>query len=383
MRILHVIRNTDRESGGPLEALLRFSEVMVEEGHIVEVVSLESEEAAAQNAFPFQVTALGPGIGRYGYNFRLVPWLHDNATRFDAVILHGLWNYTSLGSWRALKSLSVPYFVFAHGMMDPWFREAYPIKHLAKQVFWSFGEGKVLRDAKLVLFTCEEEKIRSRNAFRGQSYKERVILFGTSDPAGDEAADRAAFKAAFPELTGRRILLFLSRIHTKKGCDLLIQAFSDNVAQLPPDVDLVMAGPDQIGLMRDLKGLAERLGVAHRVHWPGMLTGELKWGAFRSAEALILPSHQENFGIVVAEAMACSTPVLISDKVNIWREVNQSQSGLVEPDSIEGTRNLIRRFFAMSAKDRTRMGIAARKGFARYFDIKAAARDLIEAIELA
>ena len=83
-----------------------------------------------------------------------------------------------------------------------------------------------------------------------------------------------------------------------------------------------------------------------------MLKGELKWGAFRSAEAMILPSHQENFGIVVAESMACSTPVLISDKVNVWREVASSQAGLVEPDTLQGTTNLIRRFTALSEDER-------------------------------
>ena len=92
-----------------------------------------------------------------------------------------------------------------------------------------------------------------------------------------------------------------------------------------------MAGPDQVGWQADLMELAKRCGVENRVHWLGMLTGSLKWGAYRCADALILPSHQENFGIVVAEAMACGTPVLISDKVNIWREVLGAGAGLVAP----------------------------------------------------
>ena len=78
-----------------------------------------------------------------------------------------------------------PYYIFAHGMMDPWFRERYPLKHLAKQIFWTLAEGRVLRDAQSVLFTCEEERVRARGVFKGHPYKERVVLFGTADPAGD------------------------------------------------------------------------------------------------------------------------------------------------------------------------------------------------------
>lgn len=126
--------------------------------------------------------------------------------------------------------------------------------------------------------------------------------------------------------------------------------------------------------------LGDRLGVGHRIHWPGMLKGEAKWGAFRSAAALLLPSHQENFGVVVAEAMACATPVLISDKVNIWREVSSARAGFIEPDTLEGTRTLIAKFQAMTAEDRERMSKDAREGFLKHFDVQVTARAFVTAI---
>jgi glycosyltransferase involved in cell wall biosynthesis len=95
---------------------------------------------------------------------------------------------------------------------------------------------------------------------------------------------------------------------------------------------------------------------------------------------LILPSHQENFGFVVAEAMACSTPVLVSNKVNIWREVEASGCGLVEPDSVDGTRNLIRRFLAQSATSLASMQRSARSAFLTHFDIEVTANDFARAI---
>ena len=380
MRLLHIISSTDPESGGPIEALLRFSEVLLRDGHEVVVASLEPEEEAAQRPFPFPVIGLGSGVGKYRYNPRLSRWVRRNAGGFDAVVLHGLWNYSSLGSWLALNNLSTPYYIFAHGMMDPWFREKYPVKHSIKQIFWILGEGRVLRDARAVFFTCEEEKVRAMNVFYGHPYKECVVRLGTADPDGDANAEKSAFGAAFPALKGKRFLLYLSRIHPKKGCDLLIHAFAENIAQLPPDLDLVIAGPDQVGWVPELHALASKLGVAGRIHWPGMLKGELKWGAFRSAEALILPSHQENFGFVVAEAMACSTPVLVSNKVNIWREVEEAHAGLVEPDTADGICNLIARFHALSTEQRAQMAHSARQGFLRYFDIDEAARGFSRAI---
>jgi glycosyltransferase involved in cell wall biosynthesis len=380
MKLLHVISSSDQESGGPIEALLRISEVLVRDGHQVAVATLEDEAEVAGRKFPFPIAGLGHGTRPYRYNPNLAPWLEQNARRFDAVVLHGLWNYSSFGSWRGLRKGPTPYYIFAHGMMDPWFREKYPLKHLAKQVFWTLAEGRVLRDAQSVLFTCEEERVRARGVFKGHPYRERVVLFGTADPEDNPERQMTAFRSAFPDLRDRKFLLFLSRIHLKKGCDLLIQAFAELAPELPSDLDLVIAGPDQVGWVPELRSLAQRLGIAARVHWPGMLKGDVKWGAFRSADALILPSHQENFGFVVAEAMACFTPVLVSNKVNIWREVEASRCGFVEPDSLDGTRNLIHRFFALPAKDRVEMAGNARCGFLKYFDIEVTARDFARAI---
>ncbi len=380
-RVLQVIHSTDPESGGPIEAVRCISELLLNEGHQVKIACLETNEEALSRSFPFPVVGHGTGKGKFGYNPRLTQWIRENAKDFDAVVLHGLWNYSSLGAWLALREGSTPYFIYSHGMMDHYFRDRYPVKHFAKQLYWWLAEGRVLRDAAEVLFTCEEERIRSRNVFRGYAYRERVVRFGTTDPDGDAERDKHAFRSALPTLGEKPFLLFLSRIHPKKGCDLLIRAFAESLNLILPDLDLVIAGPDQVGWTSELKELADKLGVGRRIHWPGMLKGELKWGAFRSAEAMILPSHQENFGIVVAESMACSTPVLISDKVNIWREVVSSQSGLVESDTLEGTKSLLRRFAALSNDELMMMRSSARQGFLQHFAMEATASDFLQLIE--
>ena len=116
-----------------------------------------------------------------------------------------------------------------------------------------------------------------------------------------------------------------------------------------------MAGPDEVGLTPKLQALAVEQGVADRVIWPGMLAGDAKWGAFRAAEAFVLPSHQENFGIAVAEALSCGTPVLISTEVNIHGDVSACGAGQVEPDTLGGTEALLRRWAAVTPEERVEM----------------------------
>ena len=114
-----------------------------------------------------------------------------------------------------------------------------------------------------------------------------------------------------------------------------------------------------------------------------MIAGDAKWGAFHGCDAFVLPSHQENFGIVVAEAMACAKPVLISDQVNIWREIAEAQAGLVGPDTVAGTKGSLRRFLALAPAEREAMGRRARAAFEERFEINAAAADLLAVLRAA
>jgi glycosyltransferase involved in cell wall biosynthesis len=374
-----VISSADPNGGGPLEGVRQRGVRLQQLGHRVEVVTLDDPTEAFLDEFPLTVHALGPSRGSYRYTAALVPWLKANGRRFDAVVVNGLWQYHSFGTWRALTDLRLPYFVFTHGMLDPWFKHAYPRKHLKKWFYWPWAEYRVLRDARAVLFTSEEERLKASRSFWLYRARERVVAYGTSTPPDDSLELRECFLAAHPELRGRRIILFLSRIHEKKGCDLLIRAFARTAAR-EPALKLVIAGPDQTGWVERLSGLARELHIADRITWPGMLRGEMKWGAFYGAEAFILPSHQENFGIAVAEALACGLPVLISDKVNIWREVEAAGAGLIAPDTLEGTAQLLTGWLSLTAAQRQEMSIRSRELFHRQFTVDAMARDLLDVV---
>ena len=143
---------------------------------------------------------------------------------------------------------------------------------------------------------------------------------------------------------------------------------------------LVMAGPDQGGLRAGLEARAAALGIAERITWTGMLQGDLKWGALRAADVFALPSHQENFGIAVVEALAAGLPVLISDRVNIWREIVADRAGLVASDSVEGMGALLEQWHALSPLERAHMRACAAACYQRHFRMEAAATRLVDTI---
>jgi len=386
LRILHVIRSVNPVGGGPIEGVKQLSRVNCSRGHTVEVVSLDDPADTWLKGFPLPLHALGPSWGKFGYAPGFVPWLRANRHRYDAVIVNGIWQYHSFGTWRALKDSTLPYVVFTHGMLDPWFKRQYPLKHLKKWLYWPWGDYRVLRDAAAVLFTCEQERRLARRSFWLYQADELVVNYGTAGPDGDPERQSRSFAERFPGLSGKRQLLFLGRVHPKKGADLLLRAFHDWLAADArgdlADWHLVIAGPDDHAYALELKALAARLGIAARITWTGMLQGDLKWGAYRNAEVFILPSHQENFGIAVAEALACAVPVLVSQEVNIWREIVSDDAGLVETDDLAGTRRLLERWVALPLAQRLAMRERARACFLGRFHVERAADSLAEALAI-
>ncbi len=381
MKILRVISSMNPHGGGPIEGIKQVQLPLSEMGCEIEIVCCDSPDAVwlIDANLPI-VHALGPAKNGYGYAKKLLPWLKENSHRYDLVIVHGLWQYIGFAVWLALSGTSTPYYVFTHGMLDPWFKFTYPLKHLKKWLYWPWAEYRVLRDARRVIFTCEDERILARKSFWLYKVNEAVTAYGVANPPINRHELTTKFLAQYPQLQGKRIVLYLSRIHVKKGCDLLISAFS-KVAKQDESLHLVLAGPDQTGWVPKLQAQAEALGIADRITWPGMLQGDVKWGAFYAAEVFCLPSHQENFGIVVAEALACGKPVLISNKVNIWREIEAEGAGLVADDTQVGTDELLNRWLNLSAEDFSAMKAKTIPCFQNYFHVQKAAERLLEIIQ--
>lgn len=376
MKLLRLIRSLNPSAGGPVEAIRQLTPHLDALGVTTTVVSLDCPREPWLHDQPFKIIALGPVASAYGYRRGLPERIRSIALEHDRVIIHGLWQYHSLAAWRALRNSPIPYYVYTHGMLDPWFKQAYPLKHLKKWAYWPWADYRLLRDAIAVLFTSEQERLLARQSFWLYKASEVVVNYGTSAPPADAVRQRQIFLESYPELHDQQILLFLSRIHPKKGVDLLIEAFAA-VAPDNPHLQLVIAGPDQVGWQASLQQRASELGISDRITWPGMLTGDLKWGAFRCASLFCLPSHQENFGIVVAEALACGLPVAIASSVNISYQVAAAGAGFVHSDTVCGTTDALLQWLTLSPSEIDRMSKCGQELFYSSFDFKANADSLL------
>jgi glycosyltransferase involved in cell wall biosynthesis len=375
LKILQLVHTLDPKAGGVAAAVLDLSRGLARRGHKIEIVALDDPGAPWLANIELPGQALGAGLTNYRYSSKLLPWLKEHGGDYDRVIVNGIWQYLSFAAWRRFAGSRIPYFVFPHGMLDPWFKETFPLKHFKKWLYWPWADYRVLRDAAAVIFTSEEERLLARKSFWLYRAREKVSPLGVETPAPVSSEAREIFLEQFPQLRSKRILLFLGRLHPKKGCDILMDAF----AQVSDDsVALMLAGPDQVGWQPELQQRAEHLKLSSRVIFAGMLQGEMKRAALATADAFVLPSHQENFGMAVVEALAAGLPVLISNRINIWREIDQDRAGYVEPDDFSGTARLLQRWIGAPEGVREDMRANARRCFKQRFEINKAVDSLLE-----
>lgn len=387
MRILRVISSMDPVHGGPCQGIRNIVPALSALGVHNEVLSFDAPDAAFLGQDPFPIHAIGPARTPYAYCPALRPWLLKNFERFDVVIAHGLWLHNNAGTWGALKQYrrqtgqpGPRFCVMPHGMLDPYFQRAPERrwKALRNTLAWTLFEGAAIHGADAILFTCAQELLLAREPFSPYHPKRELdVGYGIQAPPARHDGMAAAFAARCPTLGGKPYLLFLSRVHEKKGTDLLLGAYlalRREGADLPA---LVIAGP---GLDSEHGRALQAMAAGQPdVHFPGMLRGDEKWGALYGCEAFVLPSHQENFGISVVEAMACGRPVLISNQVNIWRECEAG--GLVEDDDEAGVLRLLTRWRALSPTERTARGAAAHAVYRHNFEADEAARRLLAALK--
>jgi len=381
VKILHVIHSVNPQGGGTAEGVRQLSAALLQEGASVDVLTLDAPDAPWIRDFPLPLFALGPGRFGYGYSPRVVPWLVQHGGAYDMILVNGLWQFGGLAVWLASRKTSLRYAVFPHGMLDPWFKRRYPLKHLKKWLYWPWAEYRVLRDAADVFFTSDEERLEARKSFPLYRCHEQVLGYGIALPPGEASQQQALFSEHYPNLAGKRLILFLGRIHEKKGIDLLLQAFHELLPAAKSDFHLIIAGPHDNPYGVRMQELTRQLGLDSHVTWPDMLSGDIKWGALRSADVFILPSHQENFGISVVEALACRLPVLISNKVNIWREITSDQAGLVENDDLAGTRHLLQRWMELPLAETELFRSHAQDCFEKRFHMATVAKKLLSIVE--
>jgi len=338
MKILHVIASCDPKTGGPVEGIKQFNKIYKKLNIKANIVTNDdpNENFLKKKDLP-KVIATGPIPNIYkllnNFNPKLYYWLNQNIKNYDYVIIDGIWQFHNYAVYKNAMKFNIPYFVFPHGMLDPWFNENYFFKKIKKIIYWHFIQHRILTNAKKVLFTTKLESDLAKKSFKPYKINQTVLGYGIQGNPFLKSRENLFFKK-YKILKDKKILLYLGRITEKKGLDLLISAFSQ---VREPEMHLVIVGNNDNQYAKKMNYLINNLKITKFVTWTGPLYNKLKWDAYKTASLFCLSSHQENFGISIIEALSSGTPVLITNKINIYKILQKYSCGFINNDDLDGT----------------------------------------------
>lgn len=299
----------------------------------------------ALRAAEVPVEEVGPVTGPLRMHPGLAPAMRSAVAAADVVHIHGLWESVQYEASREAEIQGKPYILRPCGMLDPWSLSQGRIK---KRLYRAWRLDRMIRRAALMHYTSAEEQ-RLAEATTGR--RPAIVVPNGIELAEFQAAGRTgAFRAAHLQGFAGRIILFLGRIHHKKGLDLLIPAFAR--ARLDNTL-LVIIGPGEEEQLRELRALSASHRIDGQVRVLPMLRGAERVAALADADVFALTSRQENFGIAVVEALAAGLPVIVSDQVNIADQISAAGVGVSVPLEVD----------AIAAALRAVVGAEAPAGF--------------------
>lgn len=386
LHLIHVIHSLNPLNGGTTSSVRDLAEQCSNAEVASEILSLDAPSAPWLKSSTVSTVGGGPGISHYGWSPKFSKLLDSRLRPDSCVVVHGLWQHHAVAARTICSHTDTPYVVWPHGMLDPWaLRHSLP-KRILKALNWSLLMRRVVQEASLICFTTEAEQEAAAGSLRNFDTPQSIVPLGVSGPPDSIANLREAWQGSHPDLQHQRIVLFLGRLHHKKGCDLLIDGFARwRRDHLPAGTQyhLRMVGPPSSqAYLRHLQDRSVKAGLipGRDVSFPGMLQGALKWQEIASAEAFILPSFQENFGLAVGEALAAGLPALLSDRVNTSRWVRTAQAGLVAPATEAGVVDMLIQSAALDPASRIRMSRRAIELYAAKFSQPSATMAFLKAV---
>jgi len=341
IKILHVISNLSPRSGGPTTVVRSLSAYQVMALSDVTICTTNWGQLAVEKK------ALNIGVHENGVTYRcfssesplafspaMYKWLGRHLRLFDVVHIHGLYRFpVTAAAWWARRE-GVPFMIMPHGCLDPFLysqsRYNLPLKRIYERLF----DIPNLNHASAIHYTSEEEARQA--AHLRLRARPIVVPNGIDWESYRRLPQRGCFRKRLLLNDQVPLVLFLGRINFKKGLDVLVLAFS-LVIQKHPNARLAFVGPDNEGYGSKVKRWCEEKGIEDKVLFVDHLGPEEVKQAYVDADVFVLPSYTENFGLTVVESMACGCPVIISDRVNIWRQVEQVKAGIVvrlDPEAV-------------------------------------------------
>jgi glycosyltransferase involved in cell wall biosynthesis len=315
LRILHVIPGMATEIGGPPAVCAGLTAALAARGHSVTVATL-NEGALPTVSLDSRVTLErfapdGPTPGRYAKSETLDTWLQQNISKFQIAHLHSIWQFPTFAAARACWNHRVPYVSLLNGMLDT-YSVNQRSRHI-KRAYWLWRERKVEGRAAAIHCLNAAEIRRAVPWIRNMP----KIILGNGIDASVLASlpSRGAFRAAHPDLSDRPLVVFLSRLHPKKGLDRLIPAWKAVAAKMP-QCRLLIAGTGDPAYVESLKRLVAVSGLSDNILFLGQVIGGAKWNLLVDADLFVLPSHQEGFSMAITEALAADCPPVVTEECN-------------------------------------------------------------------
>jgi glycosyltransferase involved in cell wall biosynthesis len=357
---MSVVTHLDPKYGGLSSAVPALASAVAAAGQLSTSIAsfcLPGEHFAPVTTSPVAVRYMPLGRMNWFKDSSARHTFHNLVDHSAGVHIHGLWEHSTSAAAQRARALQKPYVVSAHGMLERW---ALANKRAKKTIYAALFERANLQKAACLHALTEAEARDYRNF--GLSNPIAVIPNGVTIPAHFSADN---FLNRFPEFRDRRLVLFLGRIHFKKGLDILAQAWG-RVAAKWPDACLVLAGPDSEDTQITLEKQLATLGIGNRVKFTGMLSHEAKWSALAAAECFVLPSYSEGLSVSVLEAMGAGLPVIITNQCNL-PEVKEHGCGWVIEPKVDELVSSLNAMLSSSSRDVAEMASNGRQLVARNY----------------
>ncbi|MCX8104704.1 MAG: glycosyltransferase [Ignavibacterium album] len=305
------------------------------------------------------------GYEHYNFSLQIIKEIWKIIENYDLVHITAVWNFPVLASSIISLIKKKPYIISPRGVFH---QEAFNSKSVSiKKLYFNLFAKHYLKKAAAIHYTSEVEKQESEKILK---HNKSFILPNGIDI--NRIAQSAESKADF---VNKKYILFLGRIDRIKGLDLLIPAFANVNAKLN-DLKLVIAGDDTTFYAQEVSKIIEALKISDKITFTGQVTGNEKWSLYKNALMFVMPSYSENFGMSVVEAMACGCPVVISDKVGIYKEVSDNNAGIIVQTTVQSVEEGI---LKLLNNEKIRMTIAANASamVEKYYDIDKVAEQMI------
>jgi glycosyltransferase involved in cell wall biosynthesis len=334
LAVLHVLGLLDQNMGGPLRGVLDMCARAEQYGLRTEILG-QGPISIRDNPLPLDAFHSLPAwpAGGFGFSPAVWGWCRSNLDRFDGVVLHGMWTYHNWAVSRCCLRTGTPYAVFPHGMLDRWpiFGQGRLLRW-KKTAYWNWRERRVVSGARAAFFTTQREMERSQTT---------LPLPDTPCTLSPFCPDIRTDRIGRPERVdliqeaGTRFVLFLGRVHPKKGPDLLLRAWAR--ASMPATWKIVIAGSGDADYVAGLKKLAADLGILPALQFTGPVAGIDKQYLLGAASWFVLPSNQENLGVAPIEAILMGCPVALSTEVYLADLLHRDTVVLpLDPDAWAG-----------------------------------------------